>query len=413
MKTRKVTFPGALGTPLAGRLDRPDSGERACALFAHCFTCGKDLKAAHRIGKALVERGIAVLRFDFTGLGESEGDFAGTTFQSNLDDLVAAAAFLRREVEAPQILVGHSLGGAAVIAAAERIPETVAVATIGAPSDTAHLRQGLLAGLGDEAPGGPVEVTIGGRRFPIAPQLLEDLRTDHVELRLARLRRALLVMHSPVDAVVAIDHARRIYQGARHPKSFVSLHDADHLLTREADAVYAADVLAAWVGRYLPPADDAPTYLEAMRLEPGQVLVRGGPEGYAQDVRTAEHALTADEPRDVPGGTARGPDPYELVLAGLGACTSMTLRMVADREGWPLEGVSVLLQHDRVHSDDSAGCETGSRRIGVIRRQISLSGLLDSEQRQRLLAIAERCPVHRTLTRGIHVESRLVGEEDG
>jgi len=219
------------------------------------------------------------------------------------------------------------------------------------------------------------------------------------------------VMHSPADEIVTMDHARRLYQGARHPKSFISLDNADHLLTRERDAVYAADVLAAWVGRYLMPTDEAPTFLDAMRIEQGQVLVRGGPEGYAQDVRTSEHTLAADEPRSVPGGTDRGPSPYEYLLAGLGACTSMTLRMYADRRGWPLEGVSVLLRHDKVHAEDCAACETSARKIDRIERQISLAGLLDSAQRQRLLEIADRCPVHRTLRSEILIESRLVGEE--
>jgi len=412
MERKRLEFPGAFGTDLVGRLERPDaaSGEPAAyALFAHCFTCSKDLKAAVRISRTLVERGIAVFRFDFTGIGESTGDFADTDFSSNLDDLEAAADFLRREYRAPQILIGHSLGGAAVLAAAERIPEVEAVATIGAPSDTEHLRETLLRKAPELEEKGQARIQLGPQAFTIKKQLLDDLGRDHLEQAVAELGRALLIFHSPVDEIVGIDNARRIYQAARHPKSFVSLDHANHLLTDPRDARYVGEVLAAWAGRYvsLEPADEME---DEAPLEQGLVRVTGGTEGFTNRVRARSHRILADEPEDV-GGNDRGLSPYELLLAGLGACTSMTLKMYADRKKWPLDEVRVQLGHDRVHAEDCAGCtdeqREGGGRIDHITRRIHVEGDLDEEQRGRLLEIANKCPVHRTLTGVIHVESEL------
>jgi len=393
-------------------LGLPDGPVRAFALFAHCFTCSKDLKAAAWINRTLLDKGIGVLRFDFTGLGESEGDFADSNFSSNMEDLLAAAEYLREEHEAPRILIGHSLGGAAVLAAANQVPEAVAVATIGAPSDTKHLREGVLAAAVPEVEEkGEAEVVLGGRSFRVKSKLLDDLAEDHVEKRLKKLGKALLILHSPVDEVVGIDHARRIYLAATHPKSFVSLDDADHLLTREADARYAANVLAAWAERYLPE-ESAPKEMGAgkVQLDHGEVLVTGGGEGFRQEIQTEHHQLIADEPKSVPGGTDTGANPYELVLAGLGACTSMTLRMYASHKKIPLEGVQVKLRHSRVHADDCEDCETKKGRIDHIHREIVLRGDLTEAQRNRMLEIADRCPVHRTLTSEIRIVSVLVEE---
>ena len=425
MERKRLEFPGAFGNDLVGRLERPDpsQGEPAAyALFAHCFTCSKDLKAAVRISRTLVERGIAVFRFDFTGIGESSGDFGDTDFSSNLDDLEAAADFLRREYRAPQILIGHSLGGAAVLAAAERIPEVEAVATIGAPSDTEHLRETLLRKAPELEETGEARVQLGPKTFTIKRQLLDDLGRDHLEAAIGGLGRALLIFHSPVDEIVDIDNARRIYQAARHPKSFVSLDDADHLLTNPRDARYVGEVLAAWAGRYvaLETMDDeagpsegvsrAPSE-EGEALPAGTVRVTGGTDGFTNQVRARGHRIVADEPADV-GGNDRGLSPYELLLAGLGACTSMTLKMYADHKKWPLEQVRVELAHDRVHAEDCATCtdeqREGGGKIDHITRRIRVEGDLDEEQRGRLLEIANRCPVHRTLTGVIHVESELV-----
>jgi len=401
----RVRFPGANGQPLAARIDRPSGAQpTAWALFAHCFTCSKDLKAARWLTRCLVQRGFGVMRFDFTGIGESEGDFADTNFTSNLDDLVAAADFLRDRYEAPRVLIGHSLGGAAVLAAAHRVPESVAVATIGAPSDTAHLGDKLVKMSPELESRGEAEILLGNHSYVVKKQLLDDLRSHTLQKAIEELDRALLVMHSPVDESVGIEHAAAIYKAARHPKSFVSLDDADHLLLRDPrDARYAADVLAAWATRYV--ADGAHSE-EEEAVEHGEVVVRGGPSGFAQEIAAGPHRLVADEPPDVPGGTDTGPTPYDLLLGGLGACTSMTLRMYADRKKWPLTGVETRLRHSRIHAKDCEECESTSGRIDRIERTITLEGDLDDEQRARLLEIADRCPVHRTLGNEIVIPTR-------
>lgn len=396
--SQRVTFPGATGATLAGRLDRPPGEARAWALFAHCFTCGKDLAAARRIGDALAARGYGVLRFDFTGLGQSEGEFAETTFSGDVADLVAAADYLRQHEQAPTLLIGHSLGGAAVLAAAGRIAEVEAVATIGAPFEPAHVRHLIERSAPDLEAQGQATVQIGGRPFQLKAEFLRDLEDQDQPARIAKLERALLVLHAPGDQIVGIDEARKIYQAAKHPKSFVSLDDADHLLSRERDARYAAEVIAAWGARYLP---------DGVEPEPeGQVRVEGGPRGFAQSVQAGRHSLRADEPERV-GGSDTGPAPYELLLASLGACTSMTLRMYADRKKWPLEGVEVKLQHAKIHAKDCEDCETKEGRVDRIERVVTIRGdALDAEQRQRLLEIADRCPVHRTLEGEIKILTR-------
>ncbi len=406
MRREHLHFPGAHGGMLAGRLESPDTEPTAYALFAHCFTCSKDLKAAGWISRALVERGIAVFRFDFTGIGESEGDFAATNFSSNLDDLVAAADFLRREREAPRLLVGHSLGGTAILAAAERIPESKAVATLGAPSDTEHLRDVLVRLSPELEARGEAEIDLGGGHpFRIRRQLLDDLAADHLQGVLSRLHRPLLIFHSPVDNVVGIEHAKRIFEAARHPKSFISLGMADHLLSRERDARFAGETLAAWASRYLEEEELEIETLPAAGKQ-GEVLVVEV-QKLAQEIVARRHRLAADEPAEL-GGTDTGPTPYELVLAGLGACTSMTLRLYADRKGFPLEGVRVRLRHSKVHALDCAACETKEGKIDRIEREIEVLGPLTEEQQARLLEIADKCPVHRTLMSEIDVPTRLV-----
>lgn len=398
-QTDRIEFPGGSGDLLAAKLDRPPGRPRAWALFAHCFTCSKDFVASRRLAQALAERGIGVLRFDFTGLGSSAGDFANTNFSSSVEDLVRAAEWLRRNHEAPRILVGHSLGGAAVLAAAGRIPEAVAVATIGAPADPEHVA-GMLAEQRDEIEArGEAEVLLAGRSFRIRKQFLDDLAASKLE-DLADLNKALLVMHSPVDNVVGIENASRIFLAARHPKSFISLDGADHLLTRPADAAWTADLVAAWAARFLPAEP------EAERPEDdGEVLVQETGEGtYANVVRVGPHVLAADEPPSV-GGNDTGPSPYGYLLASLGSCTSMTVRMYANRKGWPLERVGVRLRHEKIHARDCEACETETGKIDRIEREITLEGALDAEQRQRLLEIADRCPVHRTLHSEVAVET--------
>lgn len=407
MPTERVTFPGSQGGLLAARLERPDGPARAYALFAHCFTCGKDVFAATRIARELTEHGIAVLRFDFTGLGDSEGDFAETSFSSNIDDLLAAADWLRAEHRAPALLIGHSLGGAAVLAVAGRIAEAKAVAVIGAPADPAHVRHLLVdAAAPDGIPADGLSVDIAGRTFRIGAGFLDDLAEHAQADRIRELRRALLILHAPLDQVVGIDNATAIFRAARHPKSFLSLDRADHLLSDRADASYAAAVIAGWASRYLDAperqGDRVPVPAE------GSVLVAETGRGrFQQSVAIGRHRLWADEPPGVGGGDT-GPAPYDFLLAGLGACTSMTIRMYADHKGWPLEAVSVALRHDKIHAKDCAECESASGKVDRIAREISLRGPLSDEQRARLLEIADRCPVHRTLHGEITIPTRLV-----
>jgi uncharacterized OsmC-like protein/alpha/beta superfamily hydrolase len=400
--SRPVSFPGAFGTALAARLDAPAGPPLAYALFAHCFTCSKETKAAATVSAALAERGFAVLRFDFTGLGGSEGDFANTSFSSNVDDLVAAADFLRREHRAPALLVGHSLGGTAVLAAAPRIPEAGAVATLGSPFEPEHVLRLLKGSVGAIESEGDALVDIAGREFRIRRQFLEDIRARKVGSALAQLGKALMVMHSPRDTVVDIDNASKIFLAAKHPKSFVSLDPADHLLSRREDAVYAGELLAAWARRYAAPAPEA-----LPKPQPGKVLVRETREGkFTNQVFVGPHLIRADEPVAA-GGMDTGLSPYDLLCASLGACTSMTLRMYADLKKIPLERVSVELRHDKIHAADCAECETREGRIDRIERDITLEGALDAQQRQKLLEIADKCPVHRTLHSEVVILSRL------
>lgn len=402
----RVTFPGADGSALVGRLHLPAGEPVAYAVFAHCFTCGKDVHAAVRISAALAAQGIATLRFDFTGLGESEGDFAGTTFSGNVKDLVAACDWLRAEREAPRLLVGHSLGGAAVIAAAPGVPEVRAVATIAAPADPGHVRALLLPAVAEVEARGEAEVSIAGRPFRIKKDFLDDLARQESGAAIGALGRALMVLHSPADTLVDIDQARRIFQAARHPKSFVSLDGADHLLSSRDDARWAGGLIAAWAARYVGAPAEPSLPDEAGEPQGGEVIVRGGPTGLAQEVLAGKHRLAADEPEAL-GGTDTGPTPYALLLASLGACTSMTLRMYAERKGWPLEGISVRLRHDRVHAKDCADCEADGGFVDEVQRVVSVTGPLDAEQRRRLLEIANKCPVHRTLEGEIKVLTRL------
>jgi uncharacterized OsmC-like protein/alpha-beta hydrolase superfamily lysophospholipase len=415
VRFEKLTFPGAQGATLAARLELPEGEPVAYALFAHCFTCTKDIFAAGRIAEGLARHGIAVLRFDFTGLGASEGDFAHTNFTSNTQDLLQAAAFLRAHYQAPKILVGHSLGGAAVLAAAGEIPEAVAVATIAAPADPAHVARLFTDALPEIEAKGEAEVHLAGRPFRIQKQFLDDIARQNTAAKLGHLGKALIVFHSPRDQLVGIENARVIFDAARHPKSFISLDDADHLLTRRADAIYVADLLAAWASRYVGSPSAAAMAGAPDGDEPGTVIVAEagtdparGHGRLAQEIRVGRHLLPADEPVAA-GGTDTGPNPYDLLLAALGACTSMTLRLYADHKGWPLEKVSVQLRHDKIHAADCAECETREGKIDRIVRVIDLDGPLDAAQRGRLLEIAEKCPVHRTLHSEISILSSLAG----
>jgi uncharacterized OsmC-like protein/alpha-beta hydrolase superfamily lysophospholipase len=401
MPAERFDFPNAQGQKLAALLDRPEGPVRAVALFAHCFTCGKSIRAARHIADGLKLHGIAVLRFDFTGLGASEGEFANTTFSSNIDDLVAAADHLRKELAAPAILIGHSLGGAAVLAAAHRIPDARAVVTIAAPFDPAHVT-GLFSG-GLPANGtDEVEVSIAGRPFRVRRAMLEDISQHNLSARIHDLHKALLVFHAPTDDTVGIDNASHIFLAAKHPKSFISLAGADHLLSRQSDATYVAHVIAAWAERYLDmaaedrPDDGAPD---------GPVVVRETRRGtFQQEIIAGRHRFLADEPVKS-GGLDSGPGPYDLLLAALGACTSMTLRLYADRKQLPLKRTQVRLRHGRIYATDCAECETKEGMIDHIDREISFEGDLSAEERKRLLEIADKCPVHHTLKSEVDIRT--------
>jgi uncharacterized OsmC-like protein/alpha/beta superfamily hydrolase len=402
--TKTVQFTGAQGDQLSARLELPARDPVAFALFAHCFTCTKNIKAAVNISRSLAERGIGVLRFDFTGLGESEGEFADTNFSSNVEDIVAAARYLEAEWEAPSLLVGHSLGGTAVLAAARTLPAVRAVATLGAPSDPKHVLHHFEDDREAIERQGESEVMIGGRPFRVKRQFLDDVSEQNLTALLPELARALLVMHSPVDATVGIDNAATIYGAARHPKSFISLDNADHLLMREDDSRYAGAVLAAWAHRYVGTTAPVPDPRDGAHPE-DRVVVETGMDRYRTSIFAGAHGLVADEPVAL-GGTDLGPTPYELVGGGLGACTSITLRMYADRKKWPLESVRVRLQHRKEHAKDSVDPDTHhghEGRIDHLDRRIELRGDLTEEQRERLLEIADHCPVHRTLQAGIYI----------
>jgi len=401
IRTQRIDFKGAHGLKLAARLDRPTTRPRAYALFAHCFTCSKDIFAASRIAQALADCGIATLRFDFTGLGHSEGEFANTNFSSNIEDLVAAADFMRTEFEAPRVLVGHSLGGAAVLAAAPKVPEAQAIATIGAPADPGHVAHLVADSRAEIEAAGEAEVTIAGRTFRIQKHFLEDIAGHRLADMVGALKKALLVFHAPRDETVGIDNAGAIFAAAKHPKSFVSLNTADHLLSDRADAAYVGAVLAAWAERYVETA----TEFTLPNTTDGEVTVAETGEGrFPQIIAAGQHRLRADEPEAV-GGFDSGPTPYDLLLAALGACTSMTMRLYAERKKIALNRATVRLRHEKIHAEDCADCETKESKIDRIERQITLEGDLDDRDRAALLRIADRCPVHRTLHGEIRIET--------
>lgn len=393
MRSERLSFKNSDGHELAARLDQPISGDPvACAVFAHCFTCSKDLKAVNNISKALTINGIAVLRFDFTGLGQSKGEFSDTNFSSNVNDLLDAAKCMEERLSAPNMLIGHSLGGAAVIMAAKHLPTVTAVVTIGAPSEPVHVKKQF----GDKAEqlkkAESVEVELAGRPFTIKKQFIDDLNMVTLKDCLKNLKRALLIMHAPGDNTVSIDNAKDIYNTAMHPKSFISLDGADHLLSDRADSMYVGDVIASWCKRYIdqPTREQLQTKLD--------VVTSTDIDAFRTEIKAGPHSLLADEPKDM-GGEDLGPDPYELLAASLGACTGMTVKMYADRKQWPLENVKVHLKHEKTYGEDVQDPDKAKTKIDEMTRQIELIGPeLTDEQRARLLDIANKCPVHKTLS---------------
>ncbi|WKD49460.1 bifunctional alpha/beta hydrolase/OsmC family protein [Microbulbifer spongiae] len=401
----KLEFAATDGLMVAGLLEMPDVNPHSFALFAHCFTCGKDVVSASRIARALVTRGYAVLRFDFTGLGGSDGDFANSNFSSNVNDLVMAANFLRDHYRAPSLLIGHSLGGAAALAAAHSMPEVRGVVTIGAPADPHHVVKQFGCKLDEISTQGVAEVTLAGRRFTIKKQFLDDLDNHYQSEKIAKLKKPLLIFHSPVDATVSIHEAEKIFRSAKHPKSFISLDNADHLLTKARDAEYVATTLAAWATRYIEEPENIEQKDSA--IPSGHVLVKEKNRQFTRTVISDSHVWLADEPTAM-GGNDLGPDPYEHLLAALGTCTSMTIRMYARHKKIPLQDVSVHLSHNREHARDCEDCESSPQKIEVINRVVTLVGDLTDEVRDRLLQIADRCPVHQTL----HSDLKIITKRD-
>ncbi len=404
--TSRFTFTGANGHELAARLDLPRGKAVAYALFAHCFTCTKDIYAANSIADCLNKRGIGVLRFDFTGLGASEGEFANTNFTSNADDLVAAADHMREKNMAPQIMIGHSLGGAAVLASAARVPECKAVATLGAPADPGHVAHIFQSSVEEIYANGEAEVLLAGRPFTIQKQFLDDIEGTKLTHIIGQLKRALLVLHAPLDQTVGIENAGEIFAAAKHPKSFVSLDSADHLLSKKADAHYAAEMIAVWAARYVDPEDTAKAPPKA--IEGSVVVAETGTGKFTNYVVTGSgHSFNADEPTSV-GGDDTGPTPYDLLLAAVGTCKAMTMRMYAARKGYNLERAEVRLRHDKVHAKDCEECETPNGKVDRIDAEISITGDLTPEERQKIFEIAERCPVHRTITSEVIIKAELL-----
>lgn len=407
MQAKKVEFENKNGVKLAGRLELPlDMQPVNCAIFAHCFTCGKDLNAVKNISLALKQEGIAVLRFDFTGLGQSQGDFSNSHFSSNVEDLQAAYQFLEENYQAPTLLIGHSLGGTAALMAAGQMPEVKALVTIGSPCNPEHVLNLLEDDLDEIEEEGEARVKLAGRQFLIKKRFVEDVKSHKMKESIEQLRgRSLLVLHSPQDEIVGIENARLIYERAHHPKSFISLDGANHLLTDKADSAYVGQVIASWAARYLPRKRENELQSDEAvlaQLEEGPFLTR---------ILAGKHHLLADEPKNI-GGQDLGPTPYELVAAGLGACTSMTIKMYTERKGWAVEVINVHLSYEGNHVDDCENCEDQERKIGRFIRKIELKGKLDKKQKQRILAIANKCPVHRTLEQGTKVHTELIEQAE-
>ncbi len=403
MSLQKVTFKNKEGETLVGRLELPAySLPHNYAIFAHCFTCNKNLSAIRNISKALTTKGFGVLRFDFTGLGESDGDFSNTNFSGNVDDLVAAASYLKENYKAPTLLVGHSLGGAAAIFAAEKIPSIKAIATIGAPSDPNHVQQLIKSDLNEINAKGKAIVNLSGRDFTIKKQFLEDLKTKSLPAMVKALRKPILILHSPQDDTVGIKNAEEIYLAAHHPKSFISLDGADHLLMKEADSRYVGQVIAGWVQRYVATPQEV-----VLASEQQVVASLDASDIFTTSMILGKHFLTADEPIDV-GGNDFGPSPYELVSAGLSACTAMTVQMYARRKSWPLENIEVHTSYGKSHANDCEDCESENAKIDTFRRAIKLTGNLEEKQIARILEIADKCPVHRTLHSPTQIITKLI-----
>ena len=404
MSNENISFENSSGKQLSAKLELPaDREPHNYAIFAHCFTCNKNFTAVRYISAALAAEGFGVLSFDFTGLGMSEGDFSETNFSGSVEDLIAAATFLRENHRAPTLMIGHSLGGAASLLAAAEIEEVKAVATIGTPCAPQHVTKLLAGGIEEIEEKGAASINIGGRDFTIKKQFVEDLKDQNLLNAVRRMRKAFLFLHSPQDEIVGIENAADLYGAAFHPKSFVSLDGADHLLSQTKDARYAGDLIAAWAARYIEIPEE-----KELATEKHIVAYLGGEQKFTTEIKAGRHHLTADEPVSF-GGDDFGASPYALVASGLAACTAMTLRLYADRKKWDLREVYVHISHEKTHLEDCLKCETADDgKIDHFAREIEMIGDLDAEQKARLLEIADKCPVHKTLEAGTHISTKMV-----
>lgn len=401
MNTTKITFKNSEDLDLSGYLELPlNKQPHSFVLFAHCFTCNKNYFAVKNISRALSKKGYGVLRFDFAGLGESDGDFSDTTFSGNVEDLLSAAKYLEENYSAPSLLVGHSLGGAAVIFAAAQLPQVKAVVTIGAPSSPVHVKHLIKSNIEEIKEKGVAEVSLGGRNFTIKKNFLEDINSHSLSEFARGLKKAFLFMHSPQDNIVEISNAEDLYRSVRHPKSFVSLDGADHLLTNKKDSIYAGNVIASWASRYLKIPED-----EELQTD-FEVVANLGGDGFTTQMRAGKHYFIADEPESF-GGEDLGPSPYDFLSAGLAACTSMTLQMYARRKKWDLKNVETHVNHHKTHATDCENCESSTAKIDHFERVIVLKGDLDEKQQTKLLEIADKCPVHRSLSTTSRIDTRL------
>jgi len=399
MNIQKVTFKNNEGLELKGRLELPlHQKPHNFVLFAHCFTCNKNLSAVRNISRALISKGFGVLRFDFTGLGESSGDFENTNFSGNVSDVIEASNYLKENYSAPTLLIGHSLGGAAAVFAANELENIKAVATIGAPSDPNHVKNLLKSSLDEIKTNGKAVVNLSGRDFTIKKQFLDDLKTKSLPEIAKNLNKALLILHSPQDMTVEIKNAEELYIAAKHPKSFVSLDGADHLLMQKEDSIYVGDLIAAWAKHYIKLPET-----ETLKTTHDVIASLDKEEGFTTQMRVGNHNLIADEPTSF-GGNDFGPSPYDYVSAGLSACTVMTVQMYAKRKKWDLENIEVHTKYSKTHALDCKNCEDNSAKIDTFNRAIKITGDLDEKQIKRLLEIADKCPVHKTL----HSETQIV-----
>ncbi len=405
MNLQKVTFQNKEGQTLSGRLELPaDQHPHNFAIFAHCFTCTKNLSAVKNVSRSLTSRGFGVLRFDFTGLGESDGDFEDTNFSGNVEDLIAASQFLESNYMPPALLIGHSLGGAAVIFAASELASVKAVATVGAPSNPEHVKHLFGNSIEEIKATGYASVSLSGRPFTIKKQFLEDLETKSLSDVVKNFDKALLVMHSPQDTTVGILNAEEIYKAARHPKSFVSIDGADHLLMQKHDSIYVGEVIAGWARRYVEIPEQ-----ENLSTKHQVIASLDKEDGFTTSMKVGNHFMIADEPTSY-GGNDFGPSPYELVSAGLSACTAMTIQMYAKRKDWDLKNVEVHTSYSKSHAEDTQDCENDSAKIDTFNREIKLEGILDEKQIKRILQIADKCPVHKTLHSDIQVITKLIDQ---